>query len=166
MTILFWGLTTIMLGAAIGFVALPLKAAKLSAGTPATLAIITLPLSACGLYFLLGSPGLESAAANPAYDAGNYSQAPPSNARLSGSLGSVASLVDGLRARLQREPDDAGGWLLLARSYQHLSQHDDALAAYARAQSLGTADVEFEASLLGPMLSTGANPHAVSDGDE
>jgi tetratricopeptide (TPR) repeat protein len=140
MTILFWGIATIMLIAAIGFVAFPLRAARLSPGSHVTLAIVALPLAAFGLYFTLGSPGVQSAEAH---------SSPVSSPKKAGSVGSVGDLLDGLRAKLEKNPDDGSGWMLLARSYDHLGQHADAIDAYERARALGNADVEFEASLLG-----------------
>jgi cytochrome c-type biogenesis protein CcmH/NrfG len=59
----------------------------------------------------------------------------------------VASLVDGLAARLHENPDDAGGWLLLAKSYRFLERPDDARLAYQRAAALGKTDPELSAWL-------------------
>jgi len=44
-----------------------------------------------------------------------------------------ARLVSELAARLQREPDDVQGWLLLARSYMVLGQYDAGREAYREA---------------------------------
>jgi len=63
------------------------------------------------------------------------------------TIGSVASLVDGLARRLQEDPGDGGGWLLLARSYRHLDRKADAAAAYRRAAGLGRSDRDLEAYL-------------------
>jgi cytochrome c-type biogenesis protein CcmH len=62
-------------------------------------------------------------------------------------VGSVSSLIDGLAERLQSEPDDADGWLLLAKSYKHLGRMDDARSAYERAEILGQSDPAFATSL-------------------
>ncbi|MBX3608107.1 MAG: tetratricopeptide repeat protein [Piscinibacter sp.] len=55
----------------------------------------------------------------------------------------VRRLADGLLERLRREPHDAAGWLLLARSYTSLGRYRDAALAYQRAADLrpGDADV-------------------------
>ena len=166
MSFLFWGFVIIMLIAAIGFVAMPLKASKLSLGTPAKLAVVVVPLTALGLYLVLGSPSDVTAEANLSHDGSEYAQALVSKRQPGGSLGTVASLIDGLKARLQDDPEDAEGWLLLARSYQHIGQHADALAAYTRAQALGKTDIELEASLLGSMLPTESKFHIKDDGNE
>jgi cytochrome c-type biogenesis protein CcmH len=152
MSILFWSLATVMSLAAISVVAIPLKVSKLTAGRTVNLALVALPLSAFALYSLIGSPSEVSAAASPAYGADTNGRALPSSNQAAASVGSVASLVDGLSARLQEDPDDAGGWLLLARSYEHLGRNDDAIAAYARAQSLGKSDAAFAASLPGAAI--------------
>lgn len=63
------------------------------------------------------------------------------------SIPTVASLISGLETRLEQNPDDADGWLLLARSYDHLGQSSAANIAYERAKSLGQYHAELEASL-------------------
>lgn len=59
----------------------------------------------------------------------------------------VSSLVDGLVKRLHENPDDAGGWLLLAKSYRHLGRPAEANTAYAKAKQLGQSDADLEAWL-------------------
>jgi len=142
MTILFWGIATIMLTVAVSFVAFPLKAARLKPGAPVTLAIAAIPLTAVGLYLMLGSPGVESAEAHSS----------PLPAPTQKKAGSVDDLVDGLRAKMEKNPEDGSGWMLLARSYDHLGRHADAIDAYEQAQALGNEDVEFELSLLGKSI--------------
>ena len=61
--------------------------------------------------------------------------------------GSVSTLITGLQARLAENPDDAKGWLLLAKSYEYLGDPAEARDAYARAVALGISDIEFEAKL-------------------
>ncbi len=67
----------------------------------------------------------------------------------------IRSMVVGLAARLEAEPDDPDGWLRLARSYEVLGQMDQALAAYrrvlpmlegARAQSVEARVADLEAT--------------------
>lgn len=53
------------------------------------------------------------------------------------SLDSVANLLAGLQQRLESHPDDINGWVLLARSYQHLQQLPDAIQAMKHARMLG-----------------------------
>jgi hypothetical protein len=78
-------------------------------------------------------------------------QAPPSLARMTNASPSaeqslpskvppVASFVDKLEAKLRDHPGDANGWLLLARSYEHVRRPDDARNAYRQAVVLGAED--------------------------
>lgn len=65
---------------------------------------------------------------------------------------SVGSLIGGLEARLAENPDDAKGWLLLARSHDHLGNNDEAWNAYSRARELGMNDETLELKLAANMV--------------
>ncbi len=109
-----WIVFAVLLVVALGFVVWPLfrHSGRLTP-TLAGLIIVVVGASA-GLYQHLGSPDVESGRSDPA--------AQPD----------VNAMIAQLEARLAREPDDAEGWLLLARSYQTLEQFDQAAAAYER----------------------------------
>jgi len=49
---------------------------------------------------------------------------------------SIAAMIERVEARLQQNPDDATGWLMLARSYSFAQRWDDAERAFARARDL------------------------------
>ena len=68
--------------------------------------------------------------------------------------------MDGLRARLDAEPDDAGGWLLLARSYDHLGRNARQSMLTNVRRALGKTDVEFESKLLGKSLTNNLWSHS------
>jgi len=151
MSFLFWGFAVAMLLAAVAFIAVPLKTGKSLFATPGALIIAFVPLSAVALYALLGSPDQLAAP-----HAASGAMSPAAGAAGSGGerpLGSVASMVDGLLERLENNPDDADGWILLARSYQFINRPADALSAYQHAQALGKSDANLEATLLGAGLS-------------
>jgi hypothetical protein len=148
MTFLFWGLTVTMIVVAIAVVTIPLSRGKPLLGTSGTLVAIAFPAITLGLYAFLGSPDAVTAESSLAQRA-QFKSNSASNVRSAKSTASVASLVGGLKERLDREPDDSGGWLLLARSYQHLGHHDEASLAYERSRSLGRTDLEFEKLLRG-----------------
>lgn len=101
---------------------------------------------AAALYSYLGRPDMVSSTphVNTASLNGN---ARPSNAARPDGVPSVASLVGGLEGRLANEPDDAKGWLLLAKTYQHLGRNADARSAYDKAVALGQPDSAFAESL-------------------
>ena len=166
MNYIFWGLAFTMVIAATLAVVLPLLKIQRTASKPLIMAVLLVPLMALGLYSGIGSPDAVTAEPDHSYDA-KVSGFTARNSSTGNSLGSVASLVDGLTERLQREPDDAGGWLLLARSYEHLGRHRDASVAYARARALGKTDPELEELLSSGDDSTTQsteNPHVAIRG--
>ena len=61
--------------------------------------------------------------------------AEPTNA--ASKIASVEQLLNGLKARLNAQPDDVKGWVLLAKSYHHLGYHEEATQAAAKARALG-----------------------------
>lgn len=93
----------------------------------AVVIFIGLPVLAIILYSLLGAPELIGVAAQtPAADRQTQSS----------GMHSVTEMVARLAARLQQEPDDAEGWMMLGRSYLVLQKADEAAVAFARAHAL------------------------------
>ncbi|MBA0902701.1 MAG: c-type cytochrome biogenesis protein CcmI [Candidatus Nitrotoga sp.] len=89
-------------------------------------AVIAVPLLAVSLYFLLGTPaGLESKIPTAAVD-----EAHPATPE------QFEAMVTWLAERLKAEPDNADGWVMLARSYVALNRYQDASVAYSRAVAL------------------------------
>jgi cytochrome c-type biogenesis protein CcmH len=86
---------------------------------------LSLPVLATALYLVLGSP----AAFSP--DAG----AAPENAHAVNPQ-QIQEMVARLAERLQSNPDDGEGWLMLARSYAVLGRYPESSAAYGRASTL------------------------------
>jgi cytochrome c-type biogenesis protein CcmH len=93
-----------------------------AAGKPwATIAVgVMLPVAAAALYWFFGTPAgldpLKVAGENPAQ---TVSQA------------QIIDWVTKLAARLKEKPDDAGGWDMLARSYNTMGRFGEAADAYA-----------------------------------
>ena len=54
----------------------------------------------------------------------------------------VRDMVEGLAARLERQPDDASGWRMLGRSYEVLGQPDRSADAYGRTAELLPEDLD------------------------
>jgi cytochrome c-type biogenesis protein CcmH len=65
---------------------------------------------------------------------------------------SVGALIGGLEARLADHPEDAKGWVLLARSHDHLGNNAKAWSAYSRARDLGMSDAALEIKLAANMV--------------
>ncbi|WP_054113573.1 tetratricopeptide repeat protein [Marinagarivorans algicola] len=53
------------------------------------------------------------------------------------NAGAIDQLLVGLRKRLEQEPNDTNGWVLLAKSYHHLDRWHEAEKAAAKARALG-----------------------------
>jgi cytochrome c-type biogenesis protein CcmH len=87
--------------------------------------LVLIPSAAVILYARLGNPG--AAGIGAASEARDALEMPDRQ---------LAPLVDNLAQRMQSRPDDAEGWLLLARSYAALGRFADAADAYARADAL------------------------------
>ena len=96
--------------------------------------LLLLPLATLVLYLHFGRPdglGVNGPAAMPA-PAGNASEA----------TANLKDAIDGLRQRLQSEPDDIEGWRLLGRAYKALERFDEARDALAQAHQRAPDNVE------------------------
>lgn len=94
---------------------------------------VTTIIIAAGLFFVIDKDGTVT------------TDAPAAEAKLD----SVESMVGGLEERLQQQPDDGKGWLLLSKSYRHMGRMDDARDAYKKAEALGSGDATVAAQLYG-----------------
>jgi hypothetical protein len=55
----------------------------------------------------------------------------------SAGVAPVDELLVGLEQRLESEPDDVDGWVLLSKSYYHLNRMAEAQSAFEKARALG-----------------------------
>ena len=93
---------------------------------PVVVVALAVPVLAIGLYFLVGTPeGLE-----PQIETVQPEQNHPTTPE------QIEAMVAGLAERLKSEPDNAEGWVMLARSYTALRRYPDASAAYTHAVDL------------------------------
>lgn len=112
---MLWAAFVVLLLIALGFVAWPIfREARRLTPTLAAIIVVIAGLAA-GLYQYNGSPGVPSGA---------------------GSMPDVSEMVTSLAKRLESNPDDLNGWIMLGRSYQTLQQFDNAVAAYEKAIEL------------------------------
>ena len=107
------------------------------------LSVALAALISLGTYAVLASP--ETAFA---IDARPDAHQTGSTIQLGNSTVSFESLVERLSESLQNEPDDAGGWMLLARAYEHQGRREEALVALDRARDLGMTNTELEIRLF------------------
>ena len=87
--------------------------------------VLLLPVTALLLYALLGKPE----ALDPA-----RTQAPAAQPAMTQEQ--IDEMVSRLAKRMESNPDDMQGWLMLARSYKSLGRYDDAVKAYAKAEKV------------------------------
>lgn len=94
-------------------------AAPASRSIPVALALV-LPLGAVLLYLAIGNP----AGINP----------PPPPQQFTAD--DIERMVAGLAAKLEKEPGNHQGWVMLARSYKAMGRMDEAVRAYEHATPL------------------------------
>ncbi len=124
---------------------------------------VFVPAAALGLYLLLGTPRIpdQPLAARPPPGETARSPAGASDAPQMSMEEAVARLA----SRLEADPGDLRGWLLLGRSYLSMERYPDAVEAYGRAFGLasGRADV---ASAYGEALAAAAGGAVTVDARE
>jgi cytochrome c-type biogenesis protein CcmH len=110
-----WIILAVLCLAALAFVVWPLyrSSGKLTPVLAAVIAL-TVGLSAV-LYNEIGQPGVPSGA---------------------GSMPDADEVVNSLAKRLEENPEDVNGWILLGRSYQSMQQYDEAITAFEHALKL------------------------------
>jgi len=88
--------------------------------------LFIVPVVSLGLYTQLGD--FRAFEANPGATAQQAEAGPSSD--------QINAMVAKLEQRLQQQPNDAKGWLMLGRSYKTLQRYDDAVAALKKVQAL------------------------------
>lgn len=103
---------------------------KSALGEKATVIAISLfiPLLAVSLYLMLGRPEalMESSVPHGAEAAAKEKE----------QLASIDRMVGSLEKKLQKEPNNLTGWIMLGRTYRVLKRPKDALMAYEKADKL------------------------------
>jgi len=98
----------------------------------AIILLVLLPPVAFLLYFTLGNPASIMIPATSPIGSQDNSTVNIS-ADHKNSAGDIEQLLNALKSKLEKTPDDGAGWALLARSYVELRQHPDAVNAYEKA---------------------------------
>ena len=96
---------------------------------------VLVPLAAALLYWQLGTPRALDPASLTA------------DAREPMSRERIEELVQQLAARMEKEPGNAEGWGLLARTYYAMQRYDDAVKAYEKLAALLPQDADVMADL-------------------
>ena len=91
--------------------------------------LVSLAPASFVLYSFVGSPHLASPVAGR-------------NAGHDSNMADMRRMVDGLAARLEKDPDNIDGWVLLSRSFLRMNERDRALLAARRAVTLQPDNIE------------------------
>jgi len=108
-----------------------------------------------GGYLLIGAPGaleLGPGATSAHADAPEAAASGAVPHELSAEQ--MSTLTDRLAERLRTRPDDADGWTMLARSYETLGKHPQAVAAFAQAERLHPDDANLLADYADALAMT------------
>ena len=110
-------------------------------GLSALVLALLVPALALALYGWLGSPDTpgQPLAERPRGEDGTVAR--------EGRPPGMAEAVARLAARLEREPGDVRGWMLLGRSYLELGRYGEAVEAHRSALGLAADDAEIHAAL-------------------
>ena len=128
-----------------------------NAPTPATrpwwlvaVMAIVVPLGAALLYSVLGTPraiemaGAGAGAATPQVAPGMPNAQPGATGSNEPPMSDkqIVAMVDSLAQKMQQNPNDPRGWILLARSQASLGRFPEAVAAFERATALQPNDAQ------------------------
>ncbi|MDX6614183.1 MAG: cytochrome c-type biosis protein CcmH [Blastocatellia bacterium] len=122
----------------------PVKSSTMIPARPLLYGVaLGLPVLAIALYFAIGNPRALSAASMPP-SPGEMAAAPtgPAGPMMNGqpTQQQIEANVAALAKRLEQNPGDVQGWIMLARSYTSMEKFTDASAAFAKATALKTDD--------------------------
>jgi len=101
-------------------------------------------VAAFGFYLLTGVPDLPGLP----FASRSTNEAPPGMPNMS-----VQDMVSGLAAKLQANPDDADGWIMLGRSYEVLGDNAHSADAYEHARNLRPGDESVQLAEVEALLS-------------
>lgn len=93
---------------------------------------VAFPIVVGALYWTLGAPESVMPGKKVAGKDGQHALSPEQ----------ITAMVERLSLRLQENPNDGGGWLMLARSYAVLGRYPESSAAFARAVTLLPPDAQ------------------------
>ncbi len=90
--------------------------------------VLAVPLVALSIYLEIGSPD----AIDPAAQAPQQAAADPHSQNPAEMQAQIEGMVGKLAQRLQENPSDIEGWVMLGRSFSVLGRYDEAVAAYEK----------------------------------
>ncbi|RMH15326.1 MAG: c-type cytochrome biogenesis protein CcmI [Gammaproteobacteria bacterium] len=105
---------------------------------PAITALILIPAISVGIYWNIGSPDLitKERIQQKSLEVSESGTGNPHGS----TTEQIAQMVTSLEKRMEQDPNDAEGWLMLARSYVFLQRYDDAVRAFEKSEALNPED--------------------------
>lgn len=101
---------------------------------PAVIVALVTPLAAAALYWQVGTPDALSPSVGHAQDEGQPSRE------------QIDAMIAKVKQRLEKEPDNAEGWAILARTHYTMGNFQEAATAYARLAVLVPNDADLLAN--------------------
>ena len=106
--------------------------------------ILLLPVVVISLYYSLGNPtSVNNDIQHNTNSQSKITISPKSAEKVS----DVGSLFTKLKQRLEENPDDGQGWMMVGLTYMHFEQYDQAVMAYEKAVELMPADINAQQGL-------------------
>jgi len=117
--------------------------------------VLLVPLTVVALYYSLGSPTLVGPQQSES------SMAPTMTKKADNKkVTDIGSLFESLQQRLEENPDDVKGWMMMGLTYMHYQQFDEAVAAYKKADALLPGDSDIEQALNRALTAQSGNDMA------
>lgn len=112
-----------------------------SSGQVMALSALAIPLAALVIYLFIGSPEIiQRLASQPAGMPTASTQSPPQGGSMQ-NLPPMEELVKRLAVKLQEQPDNQEGWIMLGRSYMAMNDSSAAINAFERAMEISDENI-------------------------
>jgi len=110
--------------------------------TMSSILVVLVPITVIALYYSLGSSSII------AVQQSNELNTSVSVERdKNGTVGDISSMFEGLKQRLEQNPDDVQGWMMIGLTHMYYEQYEQALAAYKKADALLPGDSDIQQAL-------------------
>jgi cytochrome c-type biogenesis protein CcmH len=119
----------------------PNASAEKSGKAGIIIALAIVPVISFGMYSAIGNPGMiDPPKVTPtAQGQDPHSQGGSNEAA---QMAKVEEMIKGLVAKLEQEPNNPNGWMMLARSYEVMKRIPESIKAYEQAEKLMPDDVD------------------------
>ena len=124
--------------------------------------ILLLPVFVISLYYSLGNPTtVNSDMQRSASSQSKITTTSTSTEKVS----DIGTLFEKLKQRLEKNPDDGQGWMMMGLTYMHFEQYDQAVAAYEKAVELLPDDANVHQALNKALKAQADRDEIAASGD-